>query len=65
MRLLQNTWIEAINVSTESNFNKAFAGKLVTLPKVLLFVLEVNYGDFFSAIGGHIGSQTDSENQAG
>jgi len=41
----------------DAAFNQVFQGKLVDMYKVIFFVLEVNYPDFFELIGKRIGSQ--------
>jgi len=51
----------------DSTFDEAFAGNLMNLYKVLAFVLEVNYPDFFAAassIGSLIGVTGSSESNA-
>ena len=51
--LLQDTWIDGKDVKTDEAFDANF-GNLAFMYKVLGFVLEVNFADFFGA--GGIGS---------
>jgi hypothetical protein len=68
MRLVSELceWVEVKNEKGEKRFlapgkeinesilNDLFCGKITTLYKILFFVLEVNYPDFF-ALGGRLG----------
>ena len=44
--------------SYESRLTIVFQGKLLTIYKVILFVLEVNYPDFFDKVKGFFGDRT-------
>ena len=62
-RMLQGTHVRSDQGGSFANqngrvlFNNHFAGRLSSLVKLLVFIVEVNYGDFFG--GGDIGSLTD------
>ena len=55
LKLLAYTDVNEKRITDETAFNAVFTGKLLFMCKVLVFTLEVNYGDFFEA--GGIGSQ--------
>lgn len=47
---------QAIQINSEDAINAVFQGKLFTIYKVIVLVLEANYPDFFALMGG-IGGQ--------
>lgn len=51
MNILGSTTIDGQEIGKKSNFDLVFAGEYMLLFKVLKFVLEVNFGDFFGENG--------------
>lgn len=51
LKILAYTDINSERITDEAAFNKAFTGKLLFMIKVLVFTLEVNFGDFFGESG--------------
>ena len=49
--LMSATRVNDLDMSIESNFDSTFSGNLTTFYKVVLFVLEVNFGSFFGENG--------------
>jgi hypothetical protein len=48
---LSQTTVNGRPVGDTAHFNEVFAGKILLLYKVLWYTLEVNFGDFFAAVG--------------
>lgn len=57
LRMLKNTRKDNLEI-TEQIFDVCFAGNLTTIYKVIYFVIQVNYPDFFQA-GASIGNLTE------
>jgi len=51
LQLLAFTDVNGKRITDEDAFNGAFTGKLLFMVKVLIFTMEVNYGDFFGVSG--------------
>jgi hypothetical protein len=48
---LSRTTVNDRAVGDKAHFDEIFSGKILLLYKVLWFTLEVNFGDFFDAVG--------------
>jgi hypothetical protein len=48
---LSRTTVNDRAVGDKVHFDEVFSGKILLLYKVLWFTLEVNFGDFFEAVG--------------
>lgn len=53
--------VTANGVSVANQFDNIFMGKIMDIYRVLLFVIEVNYPDFFSPIFGIVDKLQESE----
>ena len=51
LKLFAYTDIDKVRIMDETSFDTVFTGKLLFMCKVLIFTLEVNYGDFFAESG--------------
>ncbi len=60
-RLLAFTMIDG----REVNFEIDFQGRMLVMLKVLQFVIEVNYSDFFDALGGRLARVAGAGNDLG
>jgi len=56
---LSRTTVNDRAVGDKAHFDEVFSGKILLLYKVLCFSLEVNFGDFFDAVG--FSASTESE----
>lgn len=62
---LSRTTVNDRAVGDKAHFDEVFSGKILLLYKVLWFSLEVNFGDFFAAVGFSASKESETPKPTG